>query len=201
MNLLKLTSLLVCVINLTIANAQIEHTEDAIALNEQEARQESTASEEEAPKKTKAQKAFEKVDKNADGIIVFREFQMHAMNIKTKSSNYGARSLELSKKFSAMDTDKDNKLNALEYEIGLIPKSEKAYILKKLEIFAKIDRNADNKIDLHEFKRVKAIGRTKYYKKGKPEYREKKFAEIDTNEDGFINLEEFEIDKQLVKKT
>lgn len=154
--------------------------------------------EEEPIKLTAIEKAFIKLDLNSDDSIEFKEYQRGNMNIKSKSSNYSVRAMELSKKFSAIDVNSNNKIDIVEFESGMTPKKERAYILKKLQIFAKIDSNADDKIDLREFSRVKAIGRTKYYKKGKPQFREEKFAEIDTNDDGYINITEFEIDKKLV---
>lgn len=151
-------------------------------------------------KKTKAERAFEKIDLNADGVIEFEEFRAKKMNVNGKRSMHGTKSTRLSKKFSEIDANSNNKIEVVEFETALTPKKERAYILKKLEIFSKIDKNKDNKIDLHEFKRIKSIGRMTLSKKGKPNYKEKKFAEIDANDDGFINIEEFDIDKKLISK-
>lgn len=180
-------------------NAQ-EMVLDPIETSQEDYVEEEEKEEEEPVKLTPIEKAFFKLDLNADSTIEFREFQKCNMNTKSKSSNYSVKAMQLSKKFSSMDINSDRKIDIVEFETAMTPKKEKAYILKKLEIFSKIDANKDHRIDLHEFSRVKAIGRIKYYKEGKPEFREEKFAEIDTNDDGYINIEEFEIDKKLVSK-
>lgn len=148
-----------------------------------------------------AEKKFAKLDFNGDGSVDFKEYQNANMNVKRKSKNYSVIALKLSKRFSAIDGNRNNKIELSELEISMIPEKERSYLSKKHQVFSKIDLNHDDEIDFKEFSRISAMGKIIRYRKGGTEKEKgKKFAWFDTDKDSIISFEEFKIDKNIVKK-
>lgn len=152
-------------------------------------------------KLSSAERKFAKLDFNGDGSIDFREYQNANMNIKRKGKNYSVVALKISKRFSAIDGNRNNKIELFELEISMMPEHERNYLSKKHEIFSKIDLDHNDKISFEEFSRISAMGKIiRYRKGGTDKEKEKKFAWFDTDSDEIISFEEFKIDKSIVKK-
>ncbi len=148
-----------------------------------------------AQEQDKNNKAFIKLDVNADGLISKAEFIETKEKAEAKRQEKGKKHkpMDVDKKFSELDTNGDGNIDRVEFDKAQKERAEKIKE-KREKHFAKIDSDGNNLISKEEFDahtdNVEAKRQEKNVDK-KPIDAEKKFSKLDANNDGNIDKDEF----------
>ena len=137
---------------------------------------------------------FEKVDKNKDQRIDFKEFSDLVVALETK---YGKLRITkatvgstVQNTFEDFDKDKDGLVTLDEIRLHLLEVGEGASENELQHLFGKADKNSDGKIDKNEFKELVELLRGKEGPHNMNPDLVKVFEQFDTDHDGLITKEE-----------
>ena len=114
-----------------------------------------------AQDKVKGDKAFTKLDGNADGLISKAEF----ITFKGDKTNKKGEPKNFEKQFAKKDLNGDGNIDRPEFDKALAAKAENKSKKDLDKVFVKMDQNKDSSINLEEFTAKK---KDKVNKKGEP---------------------------------
>ena len=137
---------------------------------------------------------FEKVDKNKDQRIDFKEFSDLVVTLETKygklRNTKATVGSTVQDTFEAFDKDKDGLVTLDEIRLHLLEVGEGASENELQHLFGKADKNGDGKIDQNEFKELVELFRGKEGPHNINPDLVKVFEQFDTDHDGLISKEE-----------